>query len=96
MPGNRSRGKGARREYEARDLLPGSTKISRAYKEGPDIHWRDLDVEVKARADGWRELHKWLKNAGLLMLKADRRPWLIVLEYSTFMDLLDEKEEPAP
>lgn len=92
MPGNRSRGKGARREYEAARLLPGGVKVSRMYKEGPDIHWRDLDVEVKARADGWKELHKWLANAGMLMLKADRKPWLIVFEYDTFLDVLEGYE----
>lgn len=93
MAGHKSRNKGARREYEARDLLPGSTKISRMYKEGPDIHWRDLDVEVKSRGEGFKELHKWLKNAGMLMLKADRKEWLVVMRYSTMMDLLDAKEE---
>ena len=34
---------------------------------------RDLCVEVKARADGFRELYCWLKERDTLIVKADRR-----------------------
>ena len=42
---------------------------------------RDMVVEVKARADGFRELYAWLENRDVLMLKADRRPVLVVLPF---------------
>ena len=34
---------------------------------------RDLCVEVKARADGFRELYSWLDGRDVLIVKADRR-----------------------
>ncbi len=39
----------------------------------------DLCVEVKARANGFRELYTWLDGRDLLVIKADRRPPLVVL-----------------
>jgi hypothetical protein len=33
---------------------------------------RDLRIEVKCRADGFRELYKWLADADVLIIKADR------------------------
>ena len=89
MPGKKSRDKGGYREREAAKLL-GAEKVSRMYQPGPDLLWRGRGVEVKARADGFKELHKWLKDAQLLMLKSDRKPWLIVIPYDEFRDLLEE------
>jgi hypothetical protein len=39
----------------------------------------DHVVEVKARADGFRELYKWLDGRDLLIVKADRREPLVVV-----------------
>jgi hypothetical protein len=39
----------------------------------------DRVVEVKCRADGWRELYRWLEGRDLLVVKADRREPLVVL-----------------
>ena len=74
-----SRAKGNRRELEVAVLL-GATKISRMYKPGPDLQMPDGRwVEVKARADGFKQLYKWLDDdASILALKADRKGWLIV------------------
>ena len=36
-------------------------------------------VEVKCRADGFRELYQWLDGRDLLIVKADRRPALVVV-----------------
>jgi hypothetical protein len=33
---------------------------------------RELFVEVKARADGFRELYSWLNQRDVLIVKADR------------------------
>ena len=59
-----------------------AVKVSRAYQSGHDIllpiAGRDLCVEVKARADGFRELHSWLKGRDVLIVKANRRDPLVV------------------
>ena len=43
---------------------------------------RDLCVEVKARADGFRELYSWLDGRDVLIVKADRREPLVVVRLS--------------
>ena len=43
---------------------------------------RDLCVEVKARADGFRELYSWLNQRDVLIVKADRREPLVVVRLS--------------
>lgn len=39
----------------------------------------DRRVEVKCRADGFRELYAWLDGADFLIVRADRREPLVVL-----------------
>jgi hypothetical protein len=43
---------------------------------------RDLCVEVKARADGFRELYCWLKERDVLVVKADRQEPLVIVRLS--------------
>jgi Holliday junction resolvase len=43
---------------------------------------RDLCVEAKARARGFRELYSWLNQRDLLIVKADRQEPLVVLRLS--------------
>jgi Holliday junction resolvase len=43
---------------------------------------RDLCLEVKARADGFRELYSWLDARDVLIVKADRQEPLIVVRIS--------------
>jgi hypothetical protein len=43
---------------------------------------RDLCVEVKARAAGFRELYSWLTNRDVLIVKADRQEPLVILRLS--------------
>jgi hypothetical protein len=61
-------------------------KISGMYKPGADLRvplmGRDLCVEVKARADGFRELYCWLNGRDVLIVKADRQEPLVVLRMS--------------
>ena len=40
---------------------------------------RDLCVEVKARADGFRELYSWLNQRDVLIVKADRQEPLVIV-----------------
>ena len=54
---------------------------------------RDLCVEVKARADGFRELYCWLNRRDVLIVKADRREPLVVLRLSLAAEIAHEAEE---
>ena len=89
--GKRSRDKGARSELKIVHLLQGhgfaaeKTPLSGAVKGkfGGDISMpllgTDRKIEVKCRADGFRELYKWLQDAEFLIVHADRKPPLVVL-----------------
>jgi Holliday junction resolvase len=39
----------------------------------------DYRVEMKTRANGFRELYAWLDGADLLIVRADRKPPLVVI-----------------
>ncbi|MDQ0395192.1 hypothetical protein [Labrys monachus] len=39
----------------------------------------DRTVEAKARADGFRELYRWLEGRDMLVVKADRREPLVIV-----------------
>ena len=90
MSGRYSRNKGARTERAIAKVLQANsfeaTKISRAYQPGHDIvlslKGRDFCVEVKARANGFRELYSWLNERDILIVKADRQEPLVVLRMS--------------
>jgi hypothetical protein len=43
---------------------------------------RDLCLEVKARADGFRELYSWLDGRDVLIVKPDRQEPLVVVRLS--------------
>lgn len=96
MSGRASRDKGLRREREFAALVGGQrVPLSGAAggEFGEDVlmpnGWR---VQVKARADGWRTLYADLGEADLLALKADRRPWLVVLPVGAFLKLLGKDD----
>jgi hypothetical protein len=58
-------------------------KTSRTGYSGNDISVPllgvDRSVEVKVRADGFRELYRWLNGADFLVVKADRAEPLVVV-----------------
>lgn len=96
----KSRDKGNRREREFAALIGGKrVPLSGMGHEkaadefsgdviGPDgKRW-----EVKARADGFKELYKWLGGKDALALKADGKPWLIV----TKLEVKDRKRPEWP
>jgi hypothetical protein len=63
-----------------------AAKVSRAYQPRPrygaadrwprSLRW----VEVKARADGFRELYSWLEGRDVLIVAADRQEPLVVVQ----------------
>jgi Holliday junction resolvase len=48
---------------------------------------RDLCVEVKARADGFRELYSWLNERDVPIVKADRQEPLVIVRLSLAADI---------
>lgn len=48
---------------------------------------RDLCLEVKARADGFRELYGWLVDRDVLIVKADRQEPLVVVRLSLAVEI---------
>ena len=94
MSGRRSRSKGARTErsivnaLQAHGLAAVRVPLSRAAggRFAGDIvlplMGRDICVEVKARADGFRELYCWLNGRDVLIVKADRQEPLVVVRLS--------------
>jgi Holliday junction resolvase len=90
MIDRRSRNKGARTEHAITKVLQASgfaaVKVSRGYRPGHDIvvplMGRNLYLEVKARADGFRELYGWLDGRDVLIVKADRQEPLVIVRMS--------------
>ena len=94
MSGRRSRDKGARTERgivhalqangfaAARVPLSGAAGGRFSGDVVMPLMGRDLCLEVKARADGCRELYGWLENRDMLIVKADRREPLVVVRLS--------------
>ena len=94
MSGRRSRTKGARTErsivnaLQANGIAAVRVPLSGAVggRFAGDIvlplMGRDLCVEVKARADGFRELYCWLNERDVLIVKADRQEPLVVVRLS--------------
>ncbi len=89
MSGRKSRDKGARMEREIASLLPGAEKISGMYRPGADVAWRGLEIEVKARADGFKFDYRHLRDVQILAKRADRQPWLLVMTVDVLLDLIN-------
>lgn len=46
--------------------------------------------EVKVRGNGFKKIYEWLADNDFLAVKADRRPYLVVLNLDTFLKLIKE------
>ncbi len=105
MSGRRSRDKGCRVERgivralqahgfaAARVPLSGAAGGRFAGDAVVPLMGRDLCLEVKARADGFRELYSWLDGRDLLIVKADRREPLVVTRLSLAAEIGKPKGE---
>ena len=89
MSGRRSRAKGVRTERCIVNALKASGIAAVRVVGGRfasdivlPLMGRDLCVEVKARADGFRELYSWLNQRDVLIVKADRQEPLVVVRMS--------------
>jgi Holliday junction resolvase len=91
MGGRASRDKGNRAERAivkflqdrgfAAERVPLSGSAGGSYLGDVTVPLLNIDrcVEVKCRADGFRELYKWLEARDLLIVRADRREPLVVI-----------------
>jgi hypothetical protein len=52
---------------------------------------RDLCLEVKAGADGFRELYGWLEGRDVLIVKADRQVPLVVVRLSLAAEIAKQR-----
>jgi hypothetical protein len=71
-------------------------KISRTGYRGPDLSVPllgvDRAVEVKARGNGFATLYRWLGNADLLIVRANRREPLVVVPLWLASEIAAEAE----
>lgn len=55
-----------------------------------------MEFEVKARKEGFKTLYNWLlderEKPDALALKADRKPWLVVMTLDKFKELMKHVE----
>lgn len=63
--------------------LSGSTEFQKG-----DVIVEDFICEVKLRKDGFREIYKWLEGNDILFIKADRKPYLVVMPVDLLRDML--------
>ena len=54
---------------------------------------RELGHLIKCRANGFRELYKWLEGCWALVVKADRKTPLVVLPMPEFIELVKQAEK---
>jgi hypothetical protein len=92
MSGARHRQKGNRLEHaivhalQSHGLAAERVPLSGAARGrfGGDISvpvlGRDLRGEAKARGNGFNRLYDWLENRDFLVLRADRKPLLVVVK----------------
>jgi len=94
--GKASKDKGYRGENNLRHLLQDAgidcerIPLSGASAITPscDLLIGDDQAEVKVRANGFTTFYKWLAGNEYLFVKADRRPYLAVMEIKTLIQLL--------
>lgn len=96
--GKASRDKGLRTERSIVTIFRGANlpaeRVPLSGAQGGqfsgDVIVAGLRLEVKARAAGFKELYKWLGDNDGLVLKADRKPPLVVLPVERFKLLLHQ------
>src|SRR5690606_23185668 len=89
--GKHSRDKGVRAEREFAKLISGErVPLSGAAggRFAGDVVGLGLKWEVKRRADGFKELYKWLEGKDALAVRADRREWLVVIPLERFLQMV--------
>lgn len=94
--GKSQRVKGYRGEYNlVKKLNEANIKALRVplsgqteFKKGDIVIEDKYTGEVKWRKEGFKEIYKWLENNDFLFLKADRKPYLVVMKLELFIKLM--------
>jgi Holliday junction resolvase len=107
MSGRRSRDKGARGERHlvhllqaagfAAERVPLSGAAGGRYCGDVSVPLLGVDrtVEVKVRANGFRELYRWLDGADMLIVKADRAEMLVVVPLRLAIEIATQAERAS-
>jgi Holliday junction resolvase len=102
--GKRSRQKGDRTERAlvrflqdrrfAAERIPLSGSAGGRFSGDVSVPLLSIDrtVEVKCRANGFRELYAWLNGAALLIVRADRREPLVILPLRLAVEIAEAAE----
>lgn len=98
--GKREQRKGKRIEYKVRNIFrKAGFKCYRVPSSGNSQGFKgDLVledkyiVEVKARRGGFKQLYSFLNTADILVVKADRKPALVVMQIEKFIELVGGKD----
>lgn len=91
MGGRASRRKGYEGEREWATLTGGKrVPLSGALEEMPgDVRAHGLLWQVKRKASAWKTLYGLLDGPeDALALRADRQPWLVVMTYEKFLEVM--------
>lgn len=99
MSGRRSKRKGSDAEREFAKLIGGRRIPLSGAVDGfkGDVQGLGLTWEVKRRGEGFNRIYGWLEGDGIdaLAIRADRKPWLVVMEVDTLLRLLGGDEGAA-
>lgn len=94
--GSAAKRKGDRAEREIAKMFGAERSYWQPEQEGetkkPDLY--DIPYlgrcEVKIRSNGFKQLYDWLSNNAGLFVRADRRPWIVIMPAQDFKAIIDE------
>ena len=92
--GRSERRKGVEAEREFAKLIGGErVPLSGAAggRYAGDVFGLGLKWECKRRKDGFKQLYDWLDGADALAVRADRRPWLVVMPLAESLGLMGDR-----
>ena len=93
--GKSERRKGADAEREFARLIGGERVPLSGAAGGSytgDVIGLGLRWECKRRKDGFKQLYDWLDGADALAVRADRKPWLVVMPLERLLELIGDRE----
>lgn len=97
MAGRAAKRKGNAGEREIAKLLGGQRVPLSGAAGGEfagDVIVPGLGVgEVKRRRDGFKQIYQWLGDNAFLAIRADRRPWLVVLPLDQLLRLMGRDDD---
>lgn len=93
--GRSERRKGVEAEREFAKLIGGERVPLSGAAGGNytgDVIGLGLRWECKRRRNGFKQLYDWLDGADALAVRADRKPWLVVMPLERLLELIGDRE----